>query len=257
MRPLLSSAPKIRFIAFLLGISIAVFPAYGQEMPAVENQEKPGKGGMEDEVAHGFFTHEGLPDAVGAFSLRSAGLVTRADGATTGDFAFHLETGLTKYIGIHVRNDRFLNNTRSEVMFQFAAMTSKNGNSGFAPIIEFEIPTRSGGGSRIDTLVGFTTKAANERAAFNSEVHYDPKEDSLDGSASFVVKVASRYYPVVEVLAEAGREQRPIVNLLLGLKFRVSESTLLGFAFLVPATKNKDFSSQLVFQPDVEWKRAQ
>lgn len=265
MRSSSRSVPKIRFIAitFVLGFCGAVRPAYSQQMPPADGaateakklEEPEKKGGMEDEVAHGFFTHEGLPDAVGTFSLRSAGLVTRADGATKGDFAFHLETGLTKNIGLHIRNDRFLNNTHTEAMFQFAALTSKNGKSGFAPIIEFEFPTRSGA-SGINTLVGFTTKIANPRAAFNSVIHYNPKEGMTDSSASFVVKVASRYYPVMEVLAEAGSGQRPIVNLLMGLKVRVSESTLLGFAFVLPATDNKEFSSQLVFQPDVEWERA-
>ena len=35
---------------------------------------------MEMEVPHGFFTHEGLPDAGGSFSLRTAALATRVDG---------------------------------------------------------------------------------------------------------------------------------------------------------------------------------
>ena len=90
-------------------------------------------GAMEMEVPHGFFTHEGLPDAVGSFSLRTAALATRVDGKTQGDFASHLETGLTKTIGLHIRNDRFLNSSMTEAMFQFAAITSGDGRSGFAP----------------------------------------------------------------------------------------------------------------------------
>ena len=90
-----------------------------------------------DEIAHAFFTHEGLPDAVGSYSLRTSGLATRIDGETKGDFAYHLETGLTDSIGLHVRTDQFLQSRRSEVMFQFVAWKSKDGESGFAPIIEF------------------------------------------------------------------------------------------------------------------------
>jgi YHS domain-containing protein len=83
-------------------------PAHGQQSspstntPALGQHQDPqaGKTNMdEEEVAHPFFTHMGVPEAVGVFNLRLAGLATRADGHTDGDFAFHFETGLTKYIG--------------------------------------------------------------------------------------------------------------------------------------------------------------
>ena len=86
----------------------------------------------------------GMPEAVGTYSLRLASLATHMDGTTKGDFAFHLETGLTKLVGLHIRNDRFLDNTHTEIMFQFAVIRSKDGMSGFSPVIEFEIPTKNG-----------------------------------------------------------------------------------------------------------------
>jgi len=42
-----------------------------------------------------------------------------------------------------------------------------------------------------------------------------------------------------------------------GLKVRVNKNLMLGFAVQVPVTNRKDFSSQLVFQPDIEWRRKQ
>lgn len=267
MQSFCSSLRKFGLItlAWFMVLVTCGLPAHGQQSlpttntPAVGQHQdnQAGKTNMdEEEVAHPFFTHMGVPEAVGVFNLRLAGLVTRADGRTKGDFAFHFETGLTKYIGLHVRNDRFLDKTRSEVMFQFAAIRSKNGMSGFSPIIEFEIPTRSGDGKRIHTLVGFSTALANSRVSFNQVVHYNPREDMVDGSAAFVFKAGKRFYPVMEVLAEAMRGDRPIVNVLFGLKVRVNEGLLLGFAFQVPTTSRKDFSSQMVFQPDMEWRRA-
>jgi hypothetical protein len=207
----------------------------------------------EMEVPHGFFTHEGLPDAVGSFSLRTAALATRVDGKTQGDFAFHLETGLTKNIGLHIRNDRFLNSPMTEAMFQFVAITSKDGRSGFAPILEFEFPTHSGAGSRINTLVGQTVKLANSRVAFNEVLHYNPREDGVDWSASLVAVATPRFFPVVEILGEGATGSLPILRLLAGFKVRVREGFLLGLAYQVPVTRNKDFSSQLALQPDIEW----
>ncbi len=223
--------------------------AAAQVTSAVPAEEK----GMEMEVPHPFFTHEGLPDPVGGFSLRTGILATRVDGKTQADFAFHLETGLTKNIGLHIRNDRFFNTTRTEAMFQFLAFENKSGSSGFAPIIEFEFPTRGGEPHRISTLVGETSKISNSHLAFNQVFHYDPREDAVEWSASLVGALNPWFFPVVETFGMAGTGKTAGLNLLAGFKVRVREGFLLGFAYQLPVTKNKDFSSQLVLQPDFHW----
>lgn len=257
-----------RLIASTCLVALGYFgcPAYGQGTLAGNSPQAAAspqalktnqtKMGGEEEVAHPFLTHMGVPEAVGVYSLRLGALGTRAEGRTDGDFAFHFETGLTQFIGLHVRNDMFRDRPRTEAMFQFAAVRSKNGMSGFSPLIEFEIPTRSFNGSRINTLVGFSTALTHSRVAFNQVVHYNPREDMVDGSASLVWRVDQQFYPVVELLGEARRGERPIVNVLAGLKVRVNNNLLLGFALQVPATSNKEFSSQLIVQPDIEWGRA-
>jgi len=212
-------------------------------------------GGEEDEIAHPFFTHMGVPEGVGVYNLRVLGIVNRVDGATKGDFGFHLETGITKRIGLHIRNDSFLDHTRSEAMFQFLVIKSKDGMSGFAPIVEFEFPTRKGGGSRINTLVGFSTALVRKRVAFNQVVHYNPREDSVEGSGALVFRVSKKYFPVFELLAEGGRGERPMVRLVGGLKVRMNKNLVLGFAFQAPVTSRKDFSSQLDFAADISYTR--
>ena len=226
-------------------------PAKSQDKVPDKTMDKPDDmDAMDEEIPHAFFTHEGLPDEVGTFALRTSAVALRIDGQTKGDFGFHLETGLAKRIGLHVRNDRFLNNTRTEFMFQFAAVKSKNGKNGFAPILEFEIPTRRGGGSRVNVLFGFSTKFSNSKAAFNSVVHYDPREKMVESNMSFVFKAAKRLYPVFEVLAEAGEGMSPIVSLVGGFKVRMTKNWLIGFGFQAPTTHNKDFSSEGIFQSD-------
>lgn len=207
----------------------------------------------EAELPHPFFTHMGLPEGVGVWNLRTAALATRRDGGTEGDFAFHLETGLTRTVGLHVRNDRFLDVPRTEAMIQFAAFTTANGMSGFAPIIEFEVPTRSGAGNRVNTLVGFTSTLANRRTAFNQALHYDPREDGVDASAALVARFSQRVFPVVEVLGEGGRGMSPTINLLGGIKVRLREGIVFGLAYQLPVSQRKDFSSQIVGMPELEW----
>lgn len=96
-RSSLPYGPRTLARAFLLALALAGLAA--SPHPAAAQS-------VEEEIAHAFFTHEGLPDAVGSDSLRTSALATRADGATKGDFAFHLETGLTENIGLHIRSGR-------------------------------------------------------------------------------------------------------------------------------------------------------
>lgn len=158
-------------LCYFIVLSLGIFSAYSQQMPKM-NIDSAGKNknqmSDDEEIAHPFFTHMGMPEAVGTYSLRFAALATKMDGKTKADFAFHFETGLSKFVGLHIRNDRFLDNTHTEIMFQFAVIRSKDGMSGFSPIIEFEIPTKKGA-SRINTLVGFFTALVRPRFAFNRQ----------------------------------------------------------------------------------------
>lgn len=209
------------------------------------------------ELPHPFFTHMGMPEGVGVFSLRVGGLVNQgADpsmGGRSSDFFFHFETGLTERIGLHVRNDQFRSMPRTEVMFQFLALSTRDGMAGFAPIIEFEVPTRSAGGSRINTLTGFSAAVTRPRVAFNTVLHFNPREDMLDYSAAWVVRASRSLFPVVEVLGTAGRGMGPGLRLLGGLKVPLTSRVLLGLGVQVALTSQREFDRQFVFGTDFDW----
>ncbi len=206
-----------------------------------------------DEVAHPFFSHMGVPEAVGVYSLRVSGLLTNTEDKKEGDFAFHFETGLTNFIGLHIRNDGALNNQHSEVMFQFAAIRSKDGMSGFSPLIEFEFPTKSGGDRHTNTLVGFTSALANSNYAINQALHFNPREEEYEYNGSFVLRAGKIFFSVVEIFGKAVQGELPVVSLLGGLKVKISKTLILGVAIQAPVSESKDFKWQLVFQPDFEW----
>jgi hypothetical protein len=65
--------------------------------------------------------------------------------------------------------------------------------------------------------------------------------------------LGTRLFPVVEISGEGMPGERPIINLLGGMKVRVNHSLLLGIAIQALVTMRKDFSWQLVFQPDIVW----
>ena len=234
--------------AALLGVSR---PAVAQGAGAMT---APREAAKEEELPHPFFTHMGLPEGVGNFNLRVLELATRTDGTSDGDFAFHLETGLTRNIGLHIRNDRFRTNEKTEAMFQYTALVSKDGMSGFAPIIEFEFPTHAGA-SRVNTLVGFTTSLGAPRWAFNQVLHYDPREDMIDASAAIVLGASRTVFPVLEILGDGGQGRSTVVNVLAGFKVRLQDWLIGGVAVALPITGFRDYASQVAVGPDFEWKR--
>ena len=123
--------------------------------------------------------------------------------------------------------------------------------SGLSPYIEFEVPTRSGHGNHVYTLVGFSSTLSNQRMSFNQAVEYKPEENKVEGSVAFMLKLGKIFFPVVEVSGERAYNVNRIFNLLGGMKVRLNESILFGLAVQIPVTKNKDFSSEYIFQTDI------
>ena len=49
-------------------------------------------------------------------------------------------------------------------------------------------------------------------------------------------------------------DEQAIINLVGGVKIKLNENFMLGIGYQQPVTTNRDFSSQFIFQPDMEWK---
>jgi hypothetical protein len=251
-QPLLWSLLLVTATGFASG---SASPAARMSLQEQDHQTMPqGSMGMgeDEEVAHPFFTHMGMPEAVGTNSLRLSGLTTSADGRSRGDFAFHYETGLTKLIGFHLRSDAFTTDPFTEAMFQYALIRSKDGMSGIAPLIEFEFPTRQAG-SGIKTLYGFSSTLTMKRAAINQVIHYDPKEKMLEGSIAYVCEHSKGFYPVVELLGMAAKGEMPTLNALFGPKVKVSKNAIVGVAYETPISARKDFGSEFIVQLELKW----
>ena len=230
------------------GMSMAPEAAAGTQAEPETAGAGPMKMGGGMEVAHPFFTHMGVPEDVGTYSLRLSSLARKVEGDWKADAAFHFEAGLTDTMGFHLRNNAFFAEPRTEATLQFAALRSNDRMSGISPFIEAEFPTQSVHGEAVDAFIGVSTALENSTAAWNQSIEYDPKNETVEGSAAFVWKVGERFFPVVEVIAEAAKGERPIINQLEGLKYRINDSLLLGVAVETPVTHNKDFTAQFVVQ---------
>ncbi|MBC7387963.1 MAG: hypothetical protein H7329_02010 [Opitutaceae bacterium] len=100
----------------------------------------------------------------------------------------------------------------------------------FSPIIEFEIPTKKGA-SRINTLVGFSTALVKSSFAINQVIHYDPREDMVDGSVALVYKAGKKVFIAAEILGEKMPDEQAIINLLGGVKIKLNKNFMLRLAY--------------------------
>lgn len=254
------------YLLYLLVIAAFLQPALGQTKKEMDmggqsqdttkrvapNQEKMDMSDGEMEFVHPFFTHMGMPDPAGHYSLRLSGVATRVDGQTQGDFGFHLETGLMKRVGLHIRNDRVLNNAHTEIAIQYAAIQSEDGMKGLSPFAEVEIPTHKNERNTY-LLVGFSTMWSAQRFELNQSIEYSPKEDAIEGSVAVVGKVGQRVFPVVEFVLATAKDIAPENSMIVGLKYQIIKPVALGLGYQFPVTEARGFTDQILLQTDLEW----
>jgi len=261
---------SIRSIQKLIRIAVSsyiifcfsIFSAYSQQMPKMNmdtsssNQKDTMAMVMNNQMMlpMAFFTHMGIPLNVGTYSLRVAALTSRFEGETNTAFNFQLETGLSKTVGLFLGGEGLFNDATLEAMVQFLVWKSRNGMNGISPIIEFEFPIGNAAKEAkrdVYTLVGFASTFSNSHLAINQVLHYSPLEDLAEGSASILIKVSKHIFLVSEISGVTEKGARPIFNLLAGIKVKVNKNFFLGFAYQLPLTENRDYSSQYVFQPNI------
>lgn len=253
---------SVNFSWFLFIVSFfSIRPAYTQEMPGMNmdttSVKKAAMKDMQDQMMlpMPFFTHMALPMSVGSFNLRAAILPTQAEAKTNTEFNVQFTTGLSKTVGLFLGAEGAFDAPTLEAMFQFLVWKSKNGMNAFSPIIEFEFPLAKDAERKMYTLVGFATTISNPGIAFNQVLHYSPLEDLAEGSVSIVAKVSNRIFLVSEISAVTQKGERPIFNMLGGIKFKLSNNFLIGIGYQHPLTSNREFTSQYIIQPDISWKR--
>jgi len=193
----------------------------------------------------------GIPLNVGTYGLRVAALPTNNNGKTNTEFDFQFETGLSKTVGLFIGGEGLFKDPTLETMVQFLVLKSKDGMSGLSPIIEFEFPLGKEATRRVYTLVGFASTISNSHLAINQVLHYSPLEDLEEGSISGVIKVSERIFLVTEIGGVIQKGEHPIFNLLGGVKVKLNKNFFLGFAYQLPLTSNRDYSSRYVFQPNM------
>jgi hypothetical protein len=205
---------------------------------------------MEHEFVHPFLAHMGVPDEPGMMSIRTTGYRSLMNDTASGDLALHIEAGIARRLGLHVRSDGVLHEPYSEVMLQFAPLLSPDYSNGLSLYAEANLPTGTGA-SGVKGSFGLSGRLTwPEVLVFDANGNYDPFDASAEFEGSLVFKATKILFPLVEAEAEYSRGEF-LVNGLAGLKLRISGHSAVGVAYSVPLLAQKEYDSRALLTYEI------
>ena len=232
------NAKTLLFIPFIALISFSPAPVYAAEAGMSD------MGGMGEMFAHPFWSHMGIPDKPGEVDMRLLGYRSRLDGVAGGDFGLHLEAGLLPGLGIHLRSDGIYNSPDSEIMVMYSFLHDSDLNNGISVFGEAEIPTGTGSDVTTQGVVGVGGRlTAGQVVVWDGDVHYNPKKKMAEYESSFVFRMNSKIYPIVEANGHASREMKTLY-VLPAVKFMINAGSALGLGVRIPAVKDREYDSR-------------
>lgn len=201
-------------------------------------------------LVHPFLAHMGMPDEAGELSVRMMSVEERMNGAASGTYGFHIETGIVDRLGLHLRNDGVKNHSKSEMMLQYAVLRSEDKLSGVSLVAEIEVPTGSTSNNRIENMFGISFAYLSVPFfAVNSTIHYNSDDKKVEWEISFVGRLTEKIYPVLEFSGETDQEES-LRSALFAWKFKIPNNNSLGLGYHFPITTVREFDSQLILQAE-------
>jgi hypothetical protein len=229
-----------RTLLFLLALlSVAIRPVFGQ------NSDTGSQDG--EEFVHPFLAHMGMPDEPGEVSLRTTALQSQYAGETESDLSFHVEAGLVKNLGLHVRADGINHEPYSEVMLQYGLYTGPQSRYGFSVFGQISVPTGPVDNNEYKGLFGGSYMfMPTDYLLINGNVHYNPKDDMAEYEDAFVFRQNATFFPVAEVRGEITTDY--VTSYILpGIKFRISDAMAFGVGAQIALTDHREYDTEALF----------
>ncbi|MFO7791219.1 MAG: hypothetical protein R6V32_11690 [Bacteroidales bacterium] len=221
-------------------VTIAIFLLAGLSANAQHNDQEVHS---EEAFVHPFLTHMGMPDQPREVSLRTTGYTMREDGQVQNDFGMHLEAGLAKNLGLHIRNDGIKNDGYTETMLQYAVLANEDFSNGISLLGELAVPTGPIKKNHYKVLFGASYRLTLENLIrLDGNVHYDLEEEVSHFENSVIWNANGKFFPVLEFRGHIGHEFEGY--LLPAIKFRIKEHHAIGFGYQVAVTEHRDYDSQ-------------
>ncbi len=203
--------------------------------------------GEGERFVHPFLAHMGMPDEPGEVSLRATAIRSQLHGDTESDLAFHVEAGLAKRLGLHVRSDGINHEQYSEVMLQYGLLYGPNGRYGFSVFGQISVPTGSVENDTYKGLFGGSYMVMPaDFVVLNGNVHYNPKDDMAEYEDAFVFRQNAKFFPIFEVRGEIHTDY--VTSYILpGIKFRINPQSAFGVGAQVALTDHREYDTEALF----------
>jgi len=236
----------VSVVIFLL----LILPFTTLQAQTMSNEDMAGSG-MADMFVHPFLAHMGLPDVPKEVSLRITGFRSRLEGMTQGDFAVHIEAGLLRNLGLHIRADGIQHEDYSEVMLQYAVLADKKLQNGISVFGQLSIPTGQVKSNTYKGLFGLSGRLTFlHLVVWDGNMHYDPKDKMVEHENAFVFKANEKFYPILEIRGHITEEMKE-AYILPAIKFRTDEHNAFGVGVQIAITDNREFDSQALLTYDI------
>jgi len=234
---------KLILIVFLLSILLVALPI-SQYLWAQSSNNNDDQG---ERFVHPFLAHMGMPDEPGEVSLRATVFRSQYHGDTESDLAFHVEAGLAKNLGLHVRADGINHEEYSEVMLQYGLIHGPNDRYGFSVFGQVSVPTGAVENNTYKGLFGGSYMLMPaDFVVLNGNVHYNPKDDMAEYEDAFVFRQNARFFPVLEVRGEITSDF--VTSYILpGMKFRINARSAFGVGAQLALADNREYDTQALF----------
>ncbi len=198
-----------------------------------------------DMFVHPFLTHMALPDPPGTMSLRVTGFQQRQDSTVGQDMALHIEAGLLRNLGLHIRTDGIKTSPYSEVMLMYSFLHDASYSNGLSVFGQISIPTGPGVKSNaLKYLFGLSGRlTAPKILVVDADIHYNPADKMAEYEGSFVFKASKLLYPEMELRGEIAEHETSLYS-LIGLKFRIASEMAIGVGIQTAVTTAREYDTQ-------------
>ncbi len=204
------------------------------------------EGGMHDMFVHPFLTHMALPDPPGEMSLRVTPFQERFDGIVEQDLGLHLEAGLLRNLGLHIRSDGIKTSPYSEVMLMYSFLHDASLSKGMSVFGQVSLPTGPVESNALKYLFGLSGRLTIPKImVMDANIHVNLADKMAEYESSFIFKASEMIYPELELRGEITEEATSLYS-LFGLKFRVADEIALGLGYQIPITNEREYDSQFL-----------
>ena len=261
IKSILNRGFKHSFPIFLSVFLLSGLSAYSQEIKKTNNDslsvktksrtvkplapQKNDKGKEADMFVHPFLTHMALPDPPGTMSLRLIAFQQRQDSTVVQDMALHIEVGLLRNLGLHIRSDGIKTSPYSEVMLMYSFLHDATYNNGLSVFGQISIPTGQGIKSNaLKYLFGFSGRlTAPQIMVIDANMHINLADKMAEYESSFIFKASRMLYPELELRGVITQHETSLYS-LIGLKFRVANEMAIGVGIQTAVTTAREYDTQ-------------